>query len=78
MTAPEWRTGPPPSLGWWPASVRRNPLSLRWWNGSHWSNTAMRHDPLCDVEMYARTPAFTTKVIEWCDRPKDWPPQSYT
>jgi hypothetical protein len=33
-----WKSGPPPSVGWWPAS--REMLqkdTLRFWNGSQWS-----------------------------------------
>lgn len=32
-----WRKGPPPSIGWWPASCARNPDMLRWWDGKRWS-----------------------------------------
>lgn len=31
-----WRSGPPPSVGWWPASKRGDPTVLRWWGGSNW------------------------------------------
>ena len=35
-----WRSGPPPEIGWWPASSRRgrpNPGWLRYWDGKAWS-----------------------------------------
>ena len=35
-----WHKGPPPSVGWWPASVARDPRALRWWDGTCWSNVA--------------------------------------
>ena len=40
----EWRSGPPPEIGWWPADwhVRPQPDCLRWWDGSEWSFCA--HD----------------------------------
>jgi len=33
----QWRKGPPPEIGWWPASVDRDPFSIRWWDGNFWS-----------------------------------------
>jgi hypothetical protein len=35
-----WRAGPPPRIGWWPASKINDPTSLRWWNGKYWSESA--------------------------------------
>jgi len=32
-----WRSGPPPEVGWWPASALRRPSYLRYWNGTFWS-----------------------------------------
>jgi len=31
-----WRSGPPPEVGWWPASRSQHPEILRWWNGRKW------------------------------------------
>ncbi len=72
-----WHKGPPPSLGWWPASDRRTLHVLRWWNGENWSAA-------CDVcrspqaaLMKANTPASGGE-IEWRGRPDDWPEHSKT
>jgi hypothetical protein len=36
-----WRTGPPPHVGWWNASVAPSepyaPDAWRWWDGKRWS-----------------------------------------
>ena len=37
MTKRTWKSGPPPSIGWWNASRDRNEGSWRWWNGRYWS-----------------------------------------
>jgi hypothetical protein len=34
---PQWHTGDPPGVGWWPANTEEDPEILRWWNGSEWS-----------------------------------------
>ena len=72
-----WHKGPPPSIGWWPASTTRNADALRWWNGVWWSMPARTH-------MTAKTADGIAKVqaefggIEWTDRPADWPERSRT
>ena len=33
----KWHKGPPPSVGWWPASFCGGLDSYRWWNGKKWS-----------------------------------------
>lgn len=33
----DWQRGKPPSVGWWNASLTRNPKVRRWWNGSYYS-----------------------------------------
>ncbi len=69
-----WHKGPPPSIGWWPASNCRNPDTLRWWNGSEWSFPA--HSGMT-AEDAAKTPAGTDD-IEWTDRPASWPERRKT
>ena len=72
-----WHKGPPPSIGWWPASTRRNPDFLRWWNGKWWSYAA-------HIRMTAKEAAITAKAktssddIEWTERPASWPERSKT
>ena len=72
-----WRKGPPPSVGWWPASDRRNPDVLRWWDGGAWSTAT--HIGM-DVEEAAHWAMIKTWVrhIEWTDRPASWPERSKT
>lgn len=36
-----WRSGPPPCVGWWNASTRRDPQVRRYWNGKRWSRCVM-------------------------------------
>ena len=33
----KWHKGPPPEIGWWPASLCENNKLLRWWDGEFWS-----------------------------------------
>ena len=41
MTAPQWFSGPPPAVGWWPASIGAKFTDVyRWWDGSEWSQPA--------------------------------------
>jgi hypothetical protein len=72
-----WHKGPPPSIGWWPASRKRNKESLRWWNGQAWSLAA--HFVYTAKEA-AETAAVETNMsdIEWTDRPASWPERSRT
>ena len=72
-----WHKGPPPSIGWWPASYYRNPDILRWWNGKVWSSathikmTAEDAAKLAEVEIFADD-------IEWTERPASWPERART
>ena len=51
-----WHKGPPPSTGWWPASVVRNKNALRWWDGKYWSDSA--------------DPSYTAGEAAWCAKHK--------
>lgn len=42
MTAPQWFSGPPPAVGWWPASAFFDVDLYRWWDGQKWSIAATR------------------------------------
>jgi hypothetical protein len=73
-----WRKGPPPSIGWWPASMNRDPEVLRWWNGKWWSAPAYQ---VCAANTAAAVACFKgahQDSIEWTDRPADWPERSKT
>lgn len=79
MTARVWRKGPPPSVGWWPATRHRSRMILRWWNGSAWSPpvTSVFTAKEAAVEA-AKVDAHWQDAIEWTDRPADWPARSLT
>jgi hypothetical protein len=70
---PIWHDGPPPSIGWWPASSAKNPEYLRWWNGSCWSQPCRKGDPLLMVTFFAARPAAHSSNIQWHLRPANWP-----
>ncbi len=79
MIAPKWRSGPPPSVGWWPASTTRNRHLFRWWDGERWSACAIASDLPHEVERRAGIAAGEPmRLIEWTDRPADWPERSRT
>jgi hypothetical protein len=73
-----WRKGPPPSIGWWPASSHRNPAILRWWDGEAWSFAA--HDEMTaeDAAEQSTEKTYSSNDIEWTDRPAWWPERSRT
>ncbi len=72
-----WRKGPPPSIGWWPASGYRNPNVYRWWNGKWWSCAA--HSVLTAKEAASQAARKEgIRHIEWTDRPAWWPNRSKT
>lgn len=73
----QWFEGPPPSVGWWPASRMRLSSTLRWWNGVCWSQPAYSNYTRTYVARIANTPA-TNCGIEWTHRPKNWPKRSMT
>lgn len=64
-----WNFGPPPSIGWWPASTYFERTSIRWWNGKNWSMAA---HPSCSAEgaaKFAYMPAFKdSQPILWTKR----------
>lgn len=38
----QWFSGPPPAVGWWPASTQGFLDFYRWWDGRIWSQPAHR------------------------------------
>lgn len=80
MSKRQWRSGPPPSVGWWPASLWGNEHCLRWWDGSVWSCTAYRGYSRYKVASMARGKMHptTSAAITWLPRPKSWPDRSRT
>ena len=75
-----WYSGPPPRIGWWPASASEDTECLRWWNGLYWSNCCWRSYTLRAVSRFAATPndIIWPGEIKWTDRPAWWPARSRT
>ena len=74
----KWHKGPPPSVGWWPASICENANMIRWWDGKNWSFPALECDPAERAAMYAKRVTGETLPIKWMDRPAHWPKRSRT
>jgi hypothetical protein len=74
-----WHKGPPPSVGWWPASYWRDPRMYRWWNGERWSTACTSDDSAEEAAEKAGYESFMDKDdIAWTDRPASWPERSKT
>ena len=63
-----WHDGPPPSIGWWPASCEKRIKTLRLWNGKWWSRPAFKFDSAETAAHYAMQKAFAQKDIQWTER----------
>ena len=74
----KWHKGPPPSIGWWPASVSRDRHAIRWWNGKWWSDPAYSFNHIEDASKRATQKGEGQHRIEWTDRPALWPERSKT
>ena len=75
---PVWRKGPPPEIGWWPASGFLNVDVLRFWNGERWSDWVRPHRDSEQAEWTKKEKAFESSEIKWTDRwwlgqPKGFP-----
>lgn len=68
MAARKWHSGPPPSIGWWPASVDRDHTALRYWNGGWWSDVARAGWSLRNVIAASRFAYPAQFKIEWSAR----------
>lgn len=76
----KWQPGTPPSVGWWPASISRNPCALRWWNGTYWGKVAYAGDYINFIKRVARQmeDPWLQPDIEWRERADWWPARSRT
>lgn len=74
----KWHKGPPPSVGWWPASTQRDPAILRWWNGSLWSGPVHDSNSAEEAGALGKLRDLYQSDIEWTDRPESWPARSKT
>jgi len=88
MTSPRvFHAGPPPSLGWWPASSFRRAgqvcpeyQPLRFWDGFLWSSAAGINRTAEQVTERAREKLnreLSAKIL-WAPRPDSWPEASKT
>lgn len=75
---PGWHEGPPPSIGWWPASICCDPRTLRWWNGKRWSVACYPKDSAKSVGFWAGVYNTGKETIFWAERPESWPARSKT
>lgn len=53
MSNNDWTFGPPPSVGWWEASVNCTADLFRWWDGLTWSLACTPGMTLDDVDARA-------------------------
>lgn len=78
----KWHKGPPPSLGWWPASVNRNEGSLRWRGvkdgREYWSVPVSALALAQAAGASALQESMYSDLVEWQDRPASWPARSKT
>lgn len=65
----EWKEGPPPEEGWWPASsaLELCPTDLRYWDGQRWSLFVMPWDDQHDAARAAAVESCTGAIL-WADR----------
>ena len=76
-----WFAGPPPSIGWWPASVGGTRTDIvRWFDGCRWSRLAVQTDRVTEAAFFASIPEDTDlqSRIKWRNRPANWPARSLT
>jgi hypothetical protein len=80
MSKPVWKSGPPPSLGWWPASLVEAGGSLRWWDDKCWSGVAFSGMTAVQASKRAGTRETPSRnaMIRWQPRPENWPARSRT
>jgi len=63
-----WHKGPPPEIGWWPASYFRSIESIRWWDGVTWSQDAFPSDTAEEAAYVAKSDCGQQDAIEWTER----------
>lgn len=63
-----WRSGPPPHIGWWNASLDQMHESWRWWDGEKWSvAVSNRRSPRFAGRQAQFASAGGLARIEWTD-----------
>ena len=78
--ATKWHKGPPPSVGWWPASANNPPEDgwYRWFDGEVWSLPSGRWNTPKEAAGYASEPSAFSEFVQWTARPASWPKRSRT
>lgn len=76
----KWNKGPPPSVGWWPASIAKRKDCIRWWNGRKWSVAAWDDMDSESAAIHAKVAVLQVHqdAILWTHRPASWPERSKT
>jgi len=69
MSKRKWNSGKPPHVGWWNASLARDHLLWRWWNGAQWSIYCHQGHSGEAVEARARCASNhrENQTMEWTD-----------
>ena len=64
----QWRKGPPPEIGWWPASAFGIHENLRWWDGKTWSECVGSEDSAERAGEQAKKKITYNDAVLWTDR----------
>lgn len=67
MSAVQWFSGPPPAVGWWPASNCSLLDAYRWFDGEDWSVVVFR-----DWDKYAAGSSSSLMEEECSNPPIKW------
>jgi hypothetical protein len=73
-----WKSGSPPSIGWWPASTQASDGVFRWWDGRCWSLAAVSDLSSSEAGDQARRESVNSQYVLWTERPIEWPRRSLT
>ena len=60
-----WAKGAPPCVGWWNASVARDPECRRWWDGCYWSEPVFVGESKARARRAKAIPTSLYHIIEW-------------
>lgn len=68
MTKRVWKSGPPPHVGWWNASIAFDLRAWRWWDGKNWSLAAYEYASAKNAGKRAKGKSSYYKEIKWTDK----------
>jgi hypothetical protein len=66
----EWKSGPPPHVGWWNASTFRYESLWSWWDGEMWSSFVMDNMDETYAGSHALRREYSSNAVFWNDY---WP-----